>query len=159
MIYSTKNAIKNWVRIATKTKCNQLVLNSYDTSVLESLIWSSNMENKLSSIGLRDHFLSNHKDSHLKATQRMTDIFHQESFSNTKRDDSRLRTYGILKTEPGFEKYLSEIQSIKERTALTKLRLSNHALMIEKGRHQKIDKTNITVPFALVSSKTKNIFC
>ena len=147
MILAQKNAIKNWVRIATKIKCNQLVLSSYDTSVLENLTWSSNIQNKLSSIGLRELFLSNHKDSHLKATQRMTDIFHQESFSDIIRSDSRLRTYGILKTEPGFENYLSEIQSIKERTALTKLRLSNHALMIEKGRHQKIDKSQRYCPF------------
>ena len=77
----------------------------------------------------------------------MNDIFHQESFSDIIRSDSRLRTYGILKTKPGFENYLSEIQSIKERTALTKLRLSNHALMSEKGRHQKIDKNHRYCPF------------
>ena len=147
MILAQKNAIKNWVRIATKTKCNVLVLSSYDTSVLEKLTWSSNIENKLSAMGLRELFLTNHKDSHLKATQRMTDIFHQEAFSDIRRNDSRLRTYGILKTEIGYENYLSEIQTIKERTALTKFRLSNHVLMIEKGRHQKIDKKYRHCPF------------
>ena len=51
-------------------------------------------------------------------------------------EDSRLRTYALLKTCPGFEKYLDNIiPSLRNRTALTKLRLSDHKLMIEKGRH------------------------
>ena len=77
----------------------------------------------------------------------MTDIFHQHAFSDINRSDSRLRTYGILKLEPGFENYLNELKSIKERTALTKFRLSNHVLMIEKGRHKKIDRTLRYCPF------------
>ena len=140
IILAQKNAIKNWVRIVTKSKCNDNMTNSYDTSVLENLTWSSNIENKLSVIGMRELFLGKDKNSHLKAFQRLKDIFHQDAFSNIQRSESKLRTYGLLKLQPGLEKYLSEICSIKERTALTKLRLSNHLLMIEKGRHQNIDR-------------------
>ena len=77
----------------------------------------------------------------------MIDIFHQEAFTDICRSDSRLRTYGILKKEAGFEKYLCELKSMKERTALTKFRISNHPLMIEKGRHQNINKENRHCPF------------
>ena len=105
------------------------------------------MKCRLFNIGLGDLFLSKDKNSHLKAINRMADIFHQEAFSDIRRKDSRLRTYGILKTQSGIEDYLSEIKSIKERTALTKFRLSNHALMIEKGRHKNIDKTQRFCPF------------
>ena len=59
----------------------------------------------------------------------------------------RLRTYAIFKTIPGFEKYLDELKCVKERTALTKLRLSNHKLMIEKGRHSGINRELRSCPF------------
>ena len=38
-------------------------------------------------------------------------------------------------------------ESIKKRTALTKLRLSNHMLMIEKGRHEGKDRSKRFCPF------------
>ena len=147
MFLAQKNAIKNWIRIATNTKCNNLVVSSYNTSVLETLSWPSNIESKLSGIGLRESYLSRDKDSHLKAVQRLMDMFHQESFADIRRDDSKLRTYGLLKREPGYEFYLSNIQPIKERTALTKFRISNHVLQIEKGRHKNVDKRERFCPF------------
>ena len=48
---------------------------------------------------------------------------------------SKLRIYGKIKTESGFEGYLNHIP-VKNRTVLTKLRLSNHQLMIEKMTKQ-----------------------
>ena len=147
IILGQKNAIKNWVRIANNIKCNNLVLSSYATSISENLTWPSNIKSKLSTIGLGELFTNQDKDSHLKAIQRMIDIFHQEAFTDICRNDSKLRTYGILKKEAGFENYLSELKSIKERTALTKLRISNHPLMIEKGRHQNVNKEKRYCPF------------
>lgn len=151
VILAQKNAIKNWVRITTNTECNNNMINSYHTSVLENLPWFLNMEHKLSEIGMREQFLSHDKDTHLKAFQRMTDIFHQEAFSDIQRNNSKLRTYSLLKLESGFENYLCDIKSIKERTALTKFRLSNHMLMIEKGRHikPKLDESKRVCPFCL----------
>ena len=52
-----------------------------------------------------------------------------------------MRTYSLLKTEIGKEKYLDKILNLESRITLTKTRLSNHALMIEQGRHLKIHKT------------------
>ena len=36
-----------------------------------------------------------------------------------------------------FEKYLMEIKNISHRKAVSRFRLSNHSLMIEKGRHSR----------------------
>ena len=44
-------------------------------------------------------------------------------------------TNRLFKTEIGCEKYLQEITNITTRQSLTKFRLSNHTLNIEKGRH------------------------
>ena len=96
---------------------------------------------------MRELFFTKNENSHSEAFQRMVDIFHQKALTSIQRDDAKLRTYSLLKLKPGFENYLSEIKSIKERTALTKFRLSNHLLMIEKGRHKDLDRTERFCPF------------
>ena len=120
---------------------------SYENAIEEKLTWTTRIENTLSTIGLREQFLLKDKDTYSKALQRLKDIFQQEAFSDIQRDDSKLRTYSLFKTSWGYEQYLSEISSIEERTALTKLRLSNHALMIEKGRHVRTEASIRFCPF------------
>ena len=87
------------------------------------------------------------QDTPSKAFQRMKDIFHQEAFSDIQNVNSKLRTYGLFKISSGYEKYLSDIRPIDVRTVLTKLRISNHPLMIEKGRHVGIHSNLRFCPF------------
>ena len=49
--------------------------------------------------------------------------------------DGKLRTYALFKGDSGCEKYLHEIKNAALRQSLTKFRLSNNVLNIEKGRH------------------------
>ena len=46
-----------------------------------------------------------------------------------------------------MEGYLNSIKNVGDRTALTKIRLSNHTLMIEKGRHQGLQENQRFCPF------------
>ena len=94
-----------------------------------------------------DHFLNNDKRTHTFAFQRLCDIFHQNTVQDIKREPSKPRTYSLLKTQIEYETYLSEVQNIEHRTALTKFRLSNHCLNIETGRHKRINKNNRFCPF------------
>jgi hypothetical protein len=50
---------------------------------------------------------------------------------------NRLRTYRLFKQNFNFEPYLN-ILNFKQRQALTKLRIGNHRLEIELGRHKHI---------------------
>ena len=79
---------------------------------------------------------------------RERDIFHQTAFS-IQNEASKLKTSRLVKTEIGFEEYLTVIKNVSDRVAMSKFRLSNHDLMIEKGRHQnpKIDVERRTCPF------------
>ena len=52
-------------------------------------------------------------------------------------DMSKADTYRSLKTDISLEKYLHLVRNHKHRIALSRLRLSSHNLLIEKGRHQK----------------------
>ena len=58
-----------------------------------------------------------------------------------------MRTYRLLKQSWGIEDYLLTTIDVKDRSALTKLRLSNHNLSIEKGRHQNLQLNDRTCPF------------
>ena len=90
--------------------------------------------------GANDDFL------HITAMRRMTDIFHQEAFAGINTQGSKLRTYAKIKLEQGYEGYLSTMKNVEKRTAVTKIRLSNHDLMIEKGRHQRLELNQRNCP-------------
>ena len=137
LILARKRATKNWVRMATNTNCSKILYDSFRHSSDEGLLWTESMKRMISEIGLMQSFTTNDPDTHLKVFQRLQDIYHQTALEKIK--TGRLRTYALFKTTPGFEKYLDGISCVKERTALTKLRISNSKLMIEKGRHLGID--------------------
>ena len=141
-LYAIKNAIKNWIRIVRHEKVNKLVTTSYNFALSEKLKWTSQIEINLSQIGMMDSFTTKEDISHIKVFQRLYDIFHQKAFSEISRDSSKLRTYNLVKTKIGLENYLSSNIQIntQDRIAFTKFRLSNHTLMIEKGRHLKQDR-------------------
>ena len=91
-------------------------------------------------------FLTKDVRTHTLSFQRLQDIFHQNAFHDIK-ESSKLKTYSILKIQIGYENYLSQIQNTQNRISLTKFRLSNHTLMIETGRHQRIEKSQRFCPF------------
>ena len=141
-LYAIKNAIKNWERIAVQRKANELVTKGYDTGVFQNHAWPTRIRIKLSEIGMMESFQDNCEGrmTHMKAFQRLCDIFHQNTFASINSDSSKLRTYSLFKKDIGFEKYLNFIHEIDVRISFTKFRLSNHSLMIENGRHQKINR-------------------
>ena len=142
-----KSAIKNWVRICCDVKGNKLVTSSYELNIFGNLAWATGIKNTLQQIGMFDIFLNRDRRAHLSFYQRKNDIFHQNSLYEIKQDSSKLRTYSLLKTQIGYESYLSQIQNINHRMALTKLRLSNHILKIETGRRQHLGKDLRFCPF------------
>ena len=68
---------------------------------------------------------------------------------------SKLRTFGKLKTTISISPYLIQVKHLDSRKALSKVCLSSHDLMIEKGRHLKIDKTQRFCPFCPRSIETE----
>ena len=113
-------------------------------SVKNALNWTNTVTDCLNKIGVG---IIQNKIIHIKAFHRMKDIFHQECFVEIGRETSKLRTYAFLKTRIEREKYLVNIPNINYRTAISKIRLSNHNLMIEKGRHLRLGKEERYCPF------------
>ena len=50
---------------------------------------------------------------------------------------SKSDTYQLIKVNIEFEKYRVRVKNYQHRNALSRLRMSSHPLMIEKGRHSK----------------------
>ena len=67
--------------------------------------------------------------------KKQRETYHQNAFKTINDSEGKLRTYALFKTKEGCEKYLHEIKNTSIRQSLTKFRLSNHVLCIEKGRH------------------------
>jgi hypothetical protein len=150
-IYAKNMAIKNWSRIINKVKPNTLMAKSYRYALSQNLKWPCAIKSLLTNMGMMESFNNTENDDnlHTQTFQRMYDMFHQEAFEDIKREDSKLRTYNYVKNQIGMEPYVYTIRNIKERISFTKFRLSNHTLMVEKGRHQKISKTRRFCPFCL----------
>ena len=68
--------------------------------------------------------------------QRLKDMYFQ-TFTTEIRNNNKLRTYRLLKTTYNEENYL-KITNIRHKIATTRLRISSHKLLVEKGRHNHI---------------------
>ena len=60
---------------------------------------------------------------------------------------SKMHTFSFVKRSVELERYLFLVKNVSDRIALTRFRLSNHNLMIEKGRHQNMSIFDRTCPF------------
>ena len=152
-LLARKNGIKNWERI-TFFDANRLVKLSYDHATKEELALPKQTRDifmKNGMLNLYESRITYTRQPILfkKVFQRLIDQHYQISFAEIKQPNSKLRTYSILKTEKGFESYLIELKNLKQRIMMTKLRLSDHKLMIETGRHNNITKQLRFCPFCI----------
>lgn len=160
-IYAAKAAIKNWERIKMG-QGNVLLLASYRNAKEMNLPWILGIKSILEENAMLNFYVHDYTNDklfiHKRVFQRLSDIFHQNSFENLKSEESKLRTYGTFKKKIGFEKYLSDIKKPSIRTQVTKFRLSNHRLMIEAGRHNRIPKEMRFCPFCPKSIENESHF-
>ena len=143
LLFGKKNVAKNWERIAQKQNANPILQSSYHNS--EENGWAFSIKGCFSKIGLLDAFINRtprpNNPPDLLLFSREKDIFQQSALSEIK-TMSKLHTYSLLKQNILPEEYLVSVENVSDRIALTRLRLSNHNLMIEKGRHQNISRVS-----------------
>ena len=141
-VLAQNNCIKNFSRIKIVKQANSLLTNLVQGN-FSNYSWFYITQHCLDSSGVEK------TDVKIRncLLPRLMDIFHQEAHLDINRDSSKLRTYRELKTRLGMEKYLLCPINLKERISLTKLRLSNHSLMIETGRYLKLEMLRRCCPF------------
>ena len=138
MAFALKQCVKNWNRIAVESDCNPLTHLSYKNIFDNQFEWYKNMEMLLNNLGLSYILHGNISTPEVVVHKRIMEIFHQKAFTEISQETSKLRTYSLFKQEIRREPYLSSVKNVKDRISMTKLRLSNHELMIEKGRHSNL---------------------
>ena len=81
-----------------------------------------------------------------KFVEYLSSLLHNQHLStlNSQKDSNlpgniKLRTYHLIKSSYRIEDYLIHITNRGERRTLAELRCSNHSLLIETGRHSKIE--------------------
>ena len=156
MFFGVKNCLKNWHRIHKNHEANSLLLKIHQMATEHNLPWPILTKNHLDSVGIVPD--SDVENMHIATFEKLKEKFHQDSFEEINSEHSKLRTYAKLKTEIGMEDYLNSIENIRDRTALTKIRLSNHDLMIEKGRHQGLQENQRVCPFCDIKVENEHHF-
>ena len=76
--------------------------------------------------------------------KRLLDVYHQKQISSISCETGKL---SLIKSNVGYENYLSNVRNVKRRQSLTKFCHFNHDLMIEMERYKKIPKTERFCPF------------
>ena len=91
-----------------------------------------------------------------KRVQKQNEAFYNQVWKTEIVKLSKAESYLRYKNSIRIEDYLTKIKNVKHRKALTRLRLSCHPLMIEKGRHQKppLERCDRICPFC--KSVTEN---
>ena len=120
--------------LAKKALLENIALRSNWILTIEKLINTFNLADKI----------GNHQKFKKAAKQAMEDafkVFWTKSLENP--NLSRLIFYKKIKTEFKIEGYL-DVVTFENRRSIAKLRCSDHALGIEKGRHKQIPKPNRT---------------
>ena len=134
-----------------KKNANNLLLASYKDATIEQLPWIVGIKEKLETNGLLSLYLreypNKHPFIHKKLQSRLVDQFHQNAFTSLHCEGGKLRTYATFKTNIGMERYLTEIKQVTHRTQMTKLRISDHNLLIETGRYQGLRREERLCPF------------
>ncbi len=138
--FAIKAAVKNWERIRAGM-VGDVLLRSHADARAGGLPWITHIRSILETHGVGHLYegdgvrgggrLLIHNLIHKKRCRG----FHLDAFRSINNPESKLRTYALFKTEAGCEKYLLEVKNFATRRFLTKFRLSNSVLNIEKGRH------------------------
>ena len=134
-ICAAKFSVKNWERIRLGIG-NKILIEVYKEGAAS---WDLSVRSLLETNGMLNFYIDDPVSEfpfiYKRIYQRLYDNFLETSFGAIEDNSSKLRTYAIFKTEPGLERYLTEIKNFSLRQYVTKFRLSNHRLAIETGRH------------------------
>ena len=131
---------------------------SHQNACDNTLDWNCTVENLLSKYELQ-HLINEPKPNIGQIfIDRAKDRYHDDAFAQITKPGSKLRTYSLFKHDIGREDYLVQIRNTRLRQILTKFRLSNHRLMIERGRHLKLDVEDRKCPMCEINIEDEKHF-
>ena len=156
-IYGKKNCTKNWDRICREGNANELLLRSCQNGSEND--WKFSVTKYFSDLGLIFPATSDPDEQapSVQVYNRECGMFQEAVFKDL-HNSSKLKTLSILKSNFVCEDYLLSVSNTANRTALTKFRLSNHNLMIEKGRYENMQLCDRKCPFCPHQIENESLF-
>ena len=134
IIRSKQNSPGNMCKETCDRKLGTNKVPSYNDALLEHLLWITNIKHALENNGMLVYFINSYDSKPLFISRKIyvtvSDEFHQNAFQIIRNVRSKVNPYSIVKTEIGFESYVTKIKNTTKRGEMTKFRLSNHNLMI-----------------------------
>ena len=110
---------------------------SYENKILNRKSMSSHVE-ELSTLLRNNHFINSPLVSLSKnSIKKIINSYYSYHWKSKMDECSKATLYKTHKQNISLEKYLIKIKKRKVRSTITKIRLSDHCLAIEKGRHSK----------------------
>ena len=149
-IYRKISMIRCWINILSSynnyipKKIYCMLKNDVDNNMTYSgLNWAFQIKHLLDSIGLSNVWIhQNTIDIPLDLIKRRIFDTYKQSWYSAVNNSSRLEMYARYKHDFELENYLDFIVEKKYKFALTQFRLSSHDLAIERGRYQRLDRTD-----------------
>jgi len=142
-INAVKLGIKNWERVR-KGNANGILVASHKDAMEENLPWIQGIKGHLQRNGLLSLFLNEYPEApnfiHKKLYGTMTDQFHQNAFTTIRNPEGKLRTYALVKTGIGMEKYLVEAKCVEMRVKYTKLKQMKQTGFAQEVHSKKTSK-------------------
>ena len=123
VIESSQSDISNWlstIKLSMKAMYLDIILSSPSC-------YSSTYVERMFKAKIRESFIQ-----YWNSELNIADV-------NSIRNSKGLRTYKMFKSKFAMEDYLINLHDFESRKIVAKFRCSDHTLMIETGRHKKID--------------------
>jgi hypothetical protein len=147
-IVRKERIVKYWLKIICST--DSMLYRVYSVLRLDAdrersykgMNWAFQVKSLLSSLGMLDVWVDQDRiqPSFHAIRLRMHDQYKQKWVTDVN-SASKLDSYRLFKYVHEYEHYLSAVLPTKFRTALVKFRVSSHALLIESGRYEGLDRT------------------
>ena len=137
-----KQIIKYWLKLTSISEHRFIVIAYHENPSDWSLFVKKILyENGFGDVWETDAKCVNHSLFIQQFEQRLKDAFRQSCVSNME-TSNRCLLYRTLCREFSMASYLYKIHIPANRKAMTKLRLSSHKLMVERGRWLKVPRTD-----------------
>ena len=135
--------VKYWFRILQMPESLQykLLFHRNDDGCFTNK-WLTQVNDLINDVGF-SFLLQNYSVTKLQLQNIISCIYDQyfQSWFSDLRNSSKLESYNQFKTTFGIEKYLTVINNVQHRIAMTKFRCSAHRLLIEEGRYRNLPRS------------------
>ena len=143
-VHYQKRCIKYWMKLKTMNDTRypkQCYYQLKEQSDAGRLNWATDIKNLLMTLNLSDHWEKiriENEQEFLGLVDRELVEHYKNQWMTQLQGSSKLTVYRTIKDTSSMESYLCNIRAVALRRILTKFRVSDHTLEIERGRRENV---------------------